>query len=231
MDYSFGLLEEAIFVNRDNRFRAVIQLGDKCFYAHVPNSGRMEELLVPGARVWIRKSDNPLRKTLYDLLLVEKEGVKVCINAHLANDIFAIWLQKGREFPFANFRKIYREKTIGKSRIDFLLEFSGYNYLVEIKSVNLVEDGVALFPDAPTERGAKHLEELIAFNNNNDQKAAVVFIIMRDDACSLLPHDRMDPLFGNTLRRAADNGVLILAYKCFVTEKGVNFAGEIPVIL
>jgi sugar fermentation stimulation protein A len=230
MDYYFGPLEKATFVKRDNRFRAQIQLDTQIFKAHVPNSGRMAELLVPGVPVWVRKTENPLRKTAYDLLLVEKEGTLVCLNAHLANDLFAVWLKKGKLLPFNNYRAFYREKAIGQSRIDFFLEFPQYESLVEIKSVNLVDQGLALFPDAPTARGSKHLEELISFKDNGHQ-AAVVFIIMRDDAQKLSPHYKMDPLFGSTIRKAVETGVQVIAYKCKVTEQGMKFNGEVPIIL
>jgi len=230
VDYNFGFLEEAIFIKRDNRFRAEIELSGILFKAHVPNSGRMAELLTPGAKVWLRKAQNSLRKTPYDLLLVEKNGFLVCLNSHLANELFAIWLNKNRLAPFINYTSYYREKTIGKSRIDFLVENQNYNYLVEVKSVNLVENGLAKFPDAPTTRGVKHLEELSAFRKNG-QKAAVVFIIMREDAESFTTHDMMDPLFGNTLRQALSLGVEAYAYKCSVTKEGINFVGEIPIIL
>ena len=148
---------------------------------------------------------------------------------HLANDLFAIWL-KGKVPPFNNYNAFYREKTIGQSRIDFLLEFPQYESLVEIKSVNLVERGLALFPDAPTVRGSKHLEELISFRNKGHE-AAVVFIIMRDDAQRLSTHDKMDPLFGSTLRKAVEAGVQVMAYKCKVCQQGMKFNGEVPVIL
>jgi len=230
VDYHFGLLHEAIFVKRDNRFRAEIELSGMLIKAHVPNSGRMAELLTLGARVWLRKAQNPLRKTLYDLLLVEKDGFLVCLNSHLANELFAIWLKKDKLIPFINSTSCYREKTIGNSRIDFLVEYQHYNYLVEVKSVNLVENRQAKFPDAPTERGTKHLEELSTFKNKG-QKAAAVFIIMREDAQSFTTHDIMDPLFANTLRKSLSLGVEAYAYKCSVTQEGINFAGEIPIIL
>lgn len=230
MDYYFGLLEKAIFIKRENRFRAEIQLDGKVYKAHVPNSGRMAELLVPGASVWVRKTQNNLRKTPYDLLLVEKDGIMVCLNAHLANDLFAVWLKNGKIPFFRSCTTFYREKTIGQSRIDFLLEFPRYHYLVEVKSVNLVENKTALFPDAPTARGVRHLEELISFCNDN-HKAAVAFVVMREDAQEFAPHDQMDPIFGRTLRKASNCGVKILAYKCSVTEKGMEYLEKLPVIL
>lgn len=230
MDYSFGLLHEAKFGKRDNRFRAEVEFNGEKIKAHVPNSGRMAELLTPGAKVWLRKAHNNLRKTPFDLVLVEKEGFLVCLNSHLANDLFAIWLINEKLTPFINYTHYYREKNIGQSRIDFLLDHSHHSCLVEIKSVNLVENGLAKFSDAPTERGTKHLEELITFKKQG-QKAAVVFIIMREDATCFTTHDTMDPLFGQTLRKALQNGVQVYAYRCFVNEEGINYAGEVPVML
>lgn len=230
MDFHLTNLEEAVFIRRENRFRAEIEAAEKRFKAHVPNSGRMTELLIKGAKIWVKKAEKTGRKTPYDLVLVEKAGVKVCLNAHLANEIFATWLQQGNLEEFKDIREWQREKTFGKSRIDFLLKNLKSTYLIEVKSVNLVVNRQARFPDAPTQRGTKHLEELANYVQLG-HKAAVVFIIMRDDAHSFTPHDIMDPLFGNTLRKVKNMGVEIYAYKCQVTEKGINYGGKVPIIL
>jgi sugar fermentation stimulation protein A len=230
MDYYFSDLEEAVFIKRDNRFQAEIQLKWERVKAHVPNSGRMGELLVSGAKVWVKKVDKISRKTQYDLLLVKKDGYLVCLNSHLANKLFEIWLKKGKLPAFKNNINYFKEKMIGSSRIDFFLEFNDYSYLLEVKSVNLVENRIAKFPDAPTLRGSKHLEELIKFKKRG-QKAAVVFIIMREDADFFSPNDEMDSVFGNTLRKAKNSGVEVYAYKCSINQKGISYGGKIPVRL
>ncbi|MFZ7104917.1 MAG: DNA/RNA nuclease SfsA [Peptococcaceae bacterium] len=230
MDYYFGELEKGVFIKRENRFLATVELQGKIVNAHVPNTGRMAELLVPGAKVWVEKAEKSTRKTGYDLLLVNKDGFYICLNAQLANTLFAIWLAKGKLPDFKNCIKCAKEKIVGKSRIDFFLEFTDYSYLVEVKSVNLVENKTAKFPDAPTVRGSRHLEELLNFQKQG-QKAAVVFIVMREDAEKFSPNDKRDPLFGDTLRKAGNSGVEVYAYTCLINPRGITFAHKIEVNL
>ncbi len=226
MKLAFGSLEPAIFIQRDNRFRAEIEIEGQRFKAHVANSGRMAELLVPQAQAWVLKSDKPERKTPYDLVLIEHAGEKICLNAHLANDILAFWLKERILPEFAQLTAFRREKVWGDSRFDFELQFGEERCLLEVKSVNLVVDGQARFPDAPTTRGTRHVQELTRHQQSGGH-SAVVFIIMRQDAYCFAPNEATDPDFARALREAAAAGVWIKVYRCHLDEEGVEFAGRI----
>lgn len=228
MEYFFGRLIEGRFIKRDNRFRAEIQIAGETFKAHVANSGRMKELLIPGAKIWLQEAVNKERKTPYDLVLVEHGQGLVCLNAHLANTVFYSWLKKGILQEFNGFIDIKKEKKVGKSRIDFQIEYQDYSRLVEIKSVNLVCNNTAMFPDAPTLRGVKHLEELIQ-QNNGQQKSEVVFIVLREDACRFSPNGATDPAFAAKLKEVINKGIGVYVYKCRISPEGIAFAGEIPI--
>ena len=229
MKWAFDALERAVFIKRDNRFRAEIELAGKRYKAHVANSGRMSELLVPNAVAWVHKSDKPERKTPYDLVLIEYGQEKVCLNAHFANDILAFWLQEKVLPEFAAVTAFKREKVWGSSRFDFELFFGEKRCLLEVKSVNLVEHGQALFPDAPTVRGMKHVQELANYQKNGGC-SAIVFIVMRQDAQRFAPNTKTDPEFAKALRQAVAEGVKVYVYRCAVDENGVDFAGRITQI-
>lgn len=226
MKLSFGKLEPAVFVKRDNRFRAEIEIAGERFKAHVANSGRMSELLVPGAKAWVRRSEDPERKTPYDLVLIEHNGRCICLNAHLANDIVAFWLQEGLLPELASAEDIRREKKWGSSRFDFHLMLEGQPWLIEVKSVNLVVDGVARFPDAPTERGTRHVRELIAYQHSGG-RSGIVFIIMGNDAHDFAPNAATDSDFAQALAEAHAAGVKIWVYRSQVDQEGVTYAGQI----
>lgn len=230
MDYLFGALEAGVFIHRDNRFRAEIELEGNRFKAHIPNSGRMGEILTKGNKVWIRKVDNPNRKTPYDLVLVEANGETICLDSHLANTLFEIWLKKGYLTQFGHGVDWQKEVSYGQSRIDFLVRTADGPCLVEVKSVNLVVNGQGKFPDAPTQRGAKHLEELMRYKDSG-LRSAVVFILLRADGDKFLPNDITDPCFGDTLRKAVKRGVEVYAYKSQISTQGVKFLGPLPVEL
>jgi sugar fermentation stimulation protein A len=216
-------------LRRDNRFRATVQVGNRQALAHVPNSGRLTELFTPNRPVWLAPATNPERVTAYDLKLVEFASTLVSMDARLPNPLFAEALRAGKlaMFPYPD---IKGEVKLGKSRLDFRLSGPKGICWVETKSVTLVEEGVARFPDAPTGRGRRHLLELIEINRSGDQ-AAVVFVIQRPDAMSFSPHKEADPEFAGTLRQAADSGVQVLAFTCQVTLESIVLNNEIPVIL
>lgn len=226
MKLSFGSLEPAIFIKRDNRFRAEIDIEGERYKTHVANSGRMTELLVPGAGAWVHKSEDPARKTPYDLVLIEHAGELICLNAHLANAIMAFWLTERLLPEFAEVTSFRREKVHGDSRFDFELHFGEQICLLEVKSVNLVVDGQARFPDAPTVRGTKHVQELTRYQLEGGQ-SAIVFIVMRQDAHSFAPNEATDPKFAQALREAEAAGVFIRVYRCGIDIEGVAFAGRI----
>ena len=226
MKLTLGALEEAIFIKRDNRFRAEIEIEGARFKAHLANSGRMAELLVPYARIWVRKSDKPERKTAYDLVLIEHAGEKICLNAHLANTLMSFWLKQKLLPEFLAVQDFRRERVWGESRFDFELDYGEIKGLLEVKSVNLVVDGQARFPDAPTERGARHLRELTRHKLMGG-RSAVVFIVMRSDCESFAPNEATDPDFAQALREAVAEGVELFVYRSQADIDGVAFAGRI----
>jgi len=218
------------FVRRDNRFRVTVEVGGEPVAAHLPNSGRLAELLTPGRPCWLAGFDNPRRKTRFDLTLVEHAGVLVSVDARLPNSLFAEALMEDRLNSFRGFAHFEREVRLGESRLDFRLSGAAGVCLVEVKSVTLVEDGVARFPDAPTVRGARQLGELAAAVGRGE-RAAVVFVIQRADARCFAPHDRADADFGAALREVASAGVGVYACTCEVSLQAITIAGQVPVDL
>jgi len=214
-------LKGAIFLTRDNRFRATVELDGRRVWAYLPNSGRLEELLRPGRRVLLRPAAAPGRKTAYDLALVDLEGLLVSADARLPNLLVEEALRKGRLPPFAGYEAIRREVERGGVRLDFVLEKDGDRCLIEVKSVTLVRGGLALFPDAPTLRGRRHVEELHRAVAGGE-RAAIIFVVQREDAVAFAPHDEADPAFGRALRRAVEEGVEVYAYACRVGRREVR---------
>ena len=226
-----GNLVEGRFVARDNRFRVTVEVAGREVWAHLPNSGRLGELLVPGRRVILVERPGPHRKTGYDLNLVEMADRWVSVDARLPNDLVEEALRAGQLAPLAGYPVIRREVAHGRSRLDFLLEAEHKPpCLVEVKSITLVVDGLGCFPDAVTERGRRHLLEL-AEAVEAGYRAAVLFCVQRDDANGMRPHDESDPDFGRALREAARRGVEVLAYACRVEPGRVEIARRLPVRL
>ena len=224
------LLLAGRFVRRDNRFCVTVRVADRPVAAHLPNSGRLTELLTSDRLCWLAALDNPRRKTRFDLKLVAYAGALVSVDARLPNHLFAEALAEGRLEPFQNYSNFDREVQLERSRLDFRLKGRGSACWVEVKSVTLVEDGVALFPDAPTARGARHVRELTSLVSEGEA-AALVFVIQRTDACGFSTHDHADKAFGSALREAADAGVGIYAWGCQVSLKAIAVAGQVPVNL
>jgi sugar fermentation stimulation protein A len=231
----FGLLIPGVFVRRENRFRVQVDMGQGLIAAHLPNSGRLGELLVPGARVWLAPADpasRARRRTGYDLTLVEYSRRLVSVDARLPTELVAAALESGCMPGLPWYPVVRREVTLGQSRIDFWLGGRPHDPAcwLEAKSVTLVVNGTAQFPDAPTARGRRHLDELVDVVHKG-QRAMAVFVIQRDDAFSFAPHDAADPAFGDTLRRAAAAGVGIVALGCRVTLEAIRLLGPLPVVL
>ena len=154
-------IEKAKFISRPNRFIAEIKIGGKTDICHVKNTGRCQELLVPGADIYVEHSENPERKTKYDLIAVYKEGLGlVNMDSQAPNKVVGEWLRESGHFPALTFVK--PEYTYGASRVDFYFEYAGKRALMEVKGCTLEREGIGYFPDAPTERGVKHLDELAA---------------------------------------------------------------------
>lgn len=219
------------FVRRDNRFRVAVEVKGKTVAAHLPNSGRLTELLTPGRLCWLVEfPDVAQRKTRFDLKLVEYGGVSVSVDARLPNSLIAEAVAAGQLVPFRGYDHVSREVQRGGSRLDFCLSKPASTCWVEVKSVTLVEDGTARFPDAPTPRGARHLRELSAAVQGGAQ-AAAVFVIQRPDAQRFTPHTQADPAFAAALREAASAGVDVHAWTCEVGTQAIAIATQVPVEL
>jgi len=223
-----GPLVEGIFLHRDNRFRATVEVAGRVTKAHVPNSGRLHELFTPGRRVLLLPRPAPYRTTHYDLVMVDLDGRLVSMDARLPSHLFHEAVAAGRLAPFTGYTSIQPEVSFGESRLDFRLDGPAGTCYVEVKSVTLVEDGVGLFPDAPTIRGRRHIRELMEIVAQG-HRAAAVFVIQRDDAHSFAPHDTADPDLGRVLREAAAAGVEVHAFRCRVTRDEVVIAGAVEV--
>lgn len=206
-----GEYREAVFIERPNRFLAVVDLGGRSERAHVPDPGRLRELLVPGAELRLRAAPAPGRRTAWDVIGVRCPQGWVNIDSRLPNLLFAEALREGRLEEFPAGCSIQAEPRFGASRLDFLLECGGPSCLVEVKGCTLVVDGLALFPDAPTLRGSRHLEELIEAKTAG-YRACVVMVVKHPGGEAFAPKEDTDPLFAATLRRAAAAGVEVLAY-------------------
>lgn len=221
-------ITEGRFISRANRFIATVEMEGIPTTVHVKNTGRCRELLVPGTTVYLAVSDNPSRKTKYDLIAVDKNGLLINMDSQIPNDIAAEWLPESGLFsPDAIIR---REVTCGQSRFDFMICEDGKTSYLEVKGVTLETDGVARFPDAPTERGAKHLRELTALAKQGIG-AYVLFVIQMKQIRELRPNDTMDPAFGTALREAAQAGVEIRAVDCVVTPESITADREVKIVL
>ncbi|MEY8387042.1 DNA/RNA nuclease SfsA [Oscillospiraceae bacterium 38-13] len=214
------------FLSRPNRFIAQVETEEGVRTVHVKNTGRCRELLVPGAEVYLEKSANPKRKTGYDLVAVRKGDLLVNMDAQAPNQVFAEWVA-GRLPEGAVLR---REYVYGESRLDFCVESPRGLYLIEVKGVTLEEDGAARFPDAPTERGVKHLRELQRAAEAG-LGAALVFVVQMEGMRHVEPNDRTHPAFGEALRAAAAQGVRVCAVECAVTPGSLGIRGEVPVVM
>ena len=225
----YGEVIPGVFRSRPNRFIALVEAEGAEQVCHVKNTGRCRELLVPGCRVYLEKAANPARKTKYDLIAVEKGGLLINMDAQAPNRVFREWAEAGAFLP--DVTAVHPEYTFGASRLDFCVETAGgIRHLVEVKGVTLEENGRTRFPDAPTERGVKHIREL--------QRAAAMgldavlfFVIQMEGVRSLAPNDDTHPAFGAALREAAAAGVRVLARDCHVTPDSLTLRAPVPVIL
>lgn len=216
------------FLQRPNRFIAHVETQDGVQIVHVKNTGRCKELLVPGATVYLEKSSNSNRKTAYDLIAVEKGKLLINMDSQAPNQVFDEWVRLGAFC--GEVRAVYREFTYGASRLDFALETARGLHLVEVKGVTLEEQGEARFPDAPTERGIKHIHELQrAVESGLD--ATLFFVVQMKDVRSFAPNNVTHPAFGAALREAAAAGVEVCAYDCEVEPGSLQIRRRIPVIL
>lgn len=213
------------FLARPNRFIAHVEIGGNTEVCHVKNTGRCRELLPPGAQVWCQRADDPKRKTKYDLITVRKGDRLINMDSQAPNTAAKEWLLAGGLGDITDLRA---ETTHEDSRFDFSFTLDGKRCFLEVKGVTLENDGVCAFPDAPTERGVKHLRGLTRAAQEG-YGAFVLFVIQMPDVKYLRPNDATDPAFGAALRDAAANGVTVLAMDCAVTPDRMDI--RLPVLV
>lgn len=220
----------ATFVKRPNRFQGYVHYEGETIMVHVPNTGRVQEILLPGTTVILRKEDNPNRKTAFSLIAGYKGEALINIDSQIPNKVVEEALQMGMIEKLRKYPIIKREKFYGKSRFDFLLENeAGEKYYLEVKGVTLEKDGMASFPDAPTVRGARHVEELMEVKKEG-HGAGVMFVLQMEGMDAFTPAYEKDPLFSSTLHRAKIEGVDLFAYGCTITEDSLTLSYEVPVL-
>lgn len=219
---------EGKFLKRINRFVAHVEIDNEFHVVHVKNTGRCKELLTDRATVYLEESDNPNRKTTYDLVAVKKGNLLINMDSQAPNKVVGEWLSAN--CPWGKPTLIKPECTHGDSRFDFYLETEANKIFIEVKGVTLERDGVVLFPDAPTERGIKHLKGLIELVKAG-YKAAVFFVIQMKGVKYFTPNKETHPAFADALIEAVNSGVEILAYDCEVWEDGFIIRNPVEVKL
>ncbi len=221
-------VKRARFLNRPNRFIAKVELCGREETVHVKNTGRCRELLVPGCTVYLEKSDNPDRKTLYDLIAVEKGDILINMDSQVVNAAAEEWLPVSG--LFSHEAKIRREYTYGESRFDFYIEDGDKRIFLEVKGVTLEKEGIALFPDAPTERGIKHLRGLSKCISEG-YSCYVLFVIQMKGVSCFCPNREMHPEFANALKESFEAGVKILAVDCRIEPDSIVIDSPVKVVL
>ena len=227
---TYSQIKKAVFIDRPNRFVANVLLDGKRETVHVKNTGRCRELLTEGCEVVLYESDNESRKTKYDLVAVYKKRngkppLLINMDSQIPNDVVGEWLAKGN--LFSENAIIRREVKHGNSRFDFYVVDGDRKAFLEVKGVTLEENGVAMFPDAPTERGIKHINEL-ADAVTQGYEAYIVFVIQMKEIREVRPNDLTHKAFGDALRQAEKNGVRILAFDCKIEEHAIEADNPIP---
>ena len=221
-------IEKAVFLERPNRFVAYVEVAGKREVCHVKNTGRCRELLLPGAEIYVQHQTNPTRKTPLDLIAVKKGERLINMDSQAPNRVVAEWLRKG--YFCSQDAMIRPECRYGNSRFDFYIEDGRRKIFMEVKGVTLEEKGIVCFPDAPTERGVKHIQELIECKKAGFE-AYIFFVIQMKDVCFLKPNDRTHRAFGETLRKAVAEGVGVLVRDCLVEPDKLVIDQEVEVRL
>lgn len=217
----------AVFIDRPNRFTANIEIDGKHEICHVKNTGRCAELFIPGADIFVQKANNPNRKTKYDLISVYKNNMLINVDSQVPNRVVIEFLKSG---ALGQFSLIHPETVYRNSRFDIYAEKDSEKYFIEVKGVTLENNGEAKFPDAPTERGLKHINELITAVKDG-YNAVVIFLIQMSEVHSFSPNYITHPQFAEALKCAKSYGVNVLAYSCNVTECSINIKSPVTVIL
>ncbi|GAA0808025.1 hypothetical protein GCM10008910_49230 [Faecalicatena orotica] len=221
-------IDKAVFLERPNRFIAYAEIGGKKETIHVKNTGRCAELLKPSAPVYVQKSDNPERKTQWDLIAVEKGDILVNMDSQIPNRVVQEYIEKGNLFGEKPY--VRPETTYGNSRFDLYVESGERKIFIEVKGVTLEEDGVARFPDAPSERAVKHVEEL-CLAVKEGYEAYIIFVIQMKPIRYFTPNMDTHPAFGEALKKARASGVKVLAYDSIVTPESIELDQPVPVVL
>lgn len=219
---------EGKFVRRKNRFIAEVLVNGELETVHVRNTGRLRELFVENVPALLEPAENPERKTRYSLVCVRKHDQWVNVDSTAPNQIVEEMVRSGRLFSDVTYIK--REKTFGKSRFDLYVEHGGEKHYIEVKGVTLEVNGTARFPDAPTERGIKHIRELMEAKRQG-YLASIIFVIQMKGVTSFEPNRETHPAFADVLKEAKDAGVEILAVDCIVTEDSLEGDQRIPVVV
>ncbi len=226
----YGTMREARFLRRINRFTAFVELDGQEEMVHVKNTGRCKELLIKGAKVFLEEADKEGRKTKYSLIAVYKGNVLVNMDSQAPNQMAAEALAEGKIAEIGSVDFLKREVKYGNSRFDLYYQQGEKKGFIEVKGITLEEDGIAMFPDAPTERGTKHLRELIRAKEEG-YESAVLFVIQMKGITEFRPNEERDRKFTEALRDAAAAGVKILAYDCGVEIGKVWMEERVPVHL
>jgi sugar fermentation stimulation protein A len=221
---------DGIFIERPNRYLARVEIEGKEVQAHVPDPGRLPGLMIPEMKVRLIYNPGPKRKTDYTLALVRHESIWVSVYPVFANKLVGEALSENKLSFLSGYKSFSSEVKVGDSRIDFKLDYPGQSLFLEVKSVSHVENSVGKFPDAPTERGRKHLRELIELKNKGD-RAGVLFVSQRNDTTSVTSNDSIDPEFGKTLRGAHQAGVELYACNCKVTASSISINRQVEVFM
>ncbi|MEG0943041.1 MAG: DNA/RNA nuclease SfsA [Angelakisella sp.] len=221
-------IREAVFLSRPNRFIAHVEIDGREVVAHVKNTGRCKELLIAGVTVLVQEFDSPKRKTNYDIIAVYKGDRLINMDSQVPNKVFAEWAVNSGYFK--NITLLKAETTYGASRFDFYMEADGRKIFIEVKGVTLEENGIVRFPDAPTERGLKHVYELCGCVDEGFE-AYVVFIVQMDGVRYLTPNVTTHKAFGDALIEAEGRGVKLLALDCTVTPDSITAKNFVPICL
>ena len=223
----YNNMAEGVFLRRPNRFIAYVEIQGRVEVCHVKNTGRCRELLVPGAKVWCQRADNPARKTKYDLIAVQKGSRLINMDSQAPNKAAMEWLLAGGLGEITNLRP---ETTHGDSRFDFSFVKDGRLCFLEVKGVTLESEGICAFPDAPTLRGTKHLQGLSQAVKDGFA-SYVLFVIQMENVKYLRPNEETDPAFAAALRQAAQAGVEVLAVQCQIQPGNMTINGRADVRL
>ena len=224
----YNNIKEAVFIKRPNRFVAHVLIDGKEEICHVKNTGRLGELLLPDAKVYVQHHSNPNRKTRYSLIAVEKDGVIYNIDSQAPNQLALEWVKSGRFLESVTYVK--PEKTYKKSRFDLYIEAEDKKIFMEVKGVTLNQDGIGMFPDAPTERGRKHVLELCEALEEG-YEAYILFVVKFKPVHGFAPNTSRQPDFTESLKYAREKGVHIMAVCCEVSPQELCIDREIPVMI